>query len=483
MESFFSLLDRHVQVTNSLLCIGLDPHPDDLPEPTAAAAVEYCLRLIKATARYAAAFKPNAAFFELYGPEGWAALKIVIEAVRAESHRIGSVIPVILDAKRGDIASTADAYAASTFEHLGAHAVTLSPYLGHDSLAPFLKDREKGVFLLCRTSNPGSRDLQELVLADGRALFEAVADLANGWNTSNNIGLVIGATQPEALARIRARAPQAWFLAPGVGAQGGDLQAALMAGLRADGMGVLVPVSRAIARADDPERAAAELRDAIETIRHGVRRARSEEQGATGEERGAKGEIAQLAQDLVESGCVKFGSFKLKSGLISPIYLDLRLLISHPAALRRAAKMYADVLKDLSFDRLAGLPYAALPIGTAVALEMDRPLIYPRREVKEYGTQAAIEGAYSAGETVAIIDDLATTGGTKIEAVEKLTAAGLMVRDIVVLVDRESGARETLMQAGFRLHAVATIRQLLPHWRRTGVLSAEQEQAVLEFLK
>lgn len=483
MESFFSLLDRHVQVTNSLLCIGLDPHPDDLPEPTAAAAVEYCLRLIKATARYAAAFKPNAAFFELYGPEGWAALKIVIEAVRAESHRIGSVIPVILDAKRGDIASTADAYAASTFEHLGAHAVTLSPYLGHDSLAPFLKDREKGVFLLCRTSNPGSHDLQELVLADGRALFEAVADLANGWNTSNNIGLVIGATQPEALARIRARAPQAWFLAPGVGAQGGDLQAALMAGLRADGMGVLVPVSRAIARADDPGRAAAELRDAIETIRHGVRRARSEEQGATGEERGAKGKIAQLAQDLVESGCVKFGSFKLKSGLISPIYLDLRLLISHPAALRRAAKMYADVLKDLSFDRLAGLPYAALPIGTAVALEMDRPLIYPRREVKEYGTQAAIEGAYSAGETVAIIDDLATTGGTKIEAVEKLTAAGLMVRDIVVLVDRESGARETLMQAGFRLHAVATIRQLLPHWRRTGVLSAEQEQAVLEFLK
>ncbi|MBL8092544.1 MAG: orotidine-5'-phosphate decarboxylase [Anaerolineales bacterium] len=483
MESFFTLLDRHVQVTSSLLCIGLDPHPDDLPEPTAAAAVEYCLRLIKATARYAAAFKPNAAFFELYGPEGWACLKIVIEAVRAESNRIGSVIPVILDAKRGDIASTADAYAASTFEHLGAHAITLSPYLGHDSLAPFLKDRERGVFVLCRTSNPGSHDLQELVLADGRALFEAVADLADGWNTSNNIGLVIGATQPEALARIRARAPQAWFLAPGVGAQGGDLQAALTAGLRADGMGVLVPVSRAIARADNPGLAAAELRDAIETIRHGARRARSEERGATGEERGAKGEIAQLAQDLVESGCVKFGSFKLKSGLISPIYLDLRLLISHPAALRRAAKMYATVLKDLSFDRLAGLPYAALPIGTAVALEMDRPLIYPRREVKEYGTQAAIEGAYAAGETIAIIDDLATTGGTKIEAVEKLTAAGLIVRDIVVLVDRESGARETLMQAGFRLHAVATIRQLLPHWRRIGALTAEQEQAVLEFLK
>ncbi len=482
MESFFTLLDRHVQVTNSLLCIGLDPHPDDLPEPTAAAAVDFCLKLIQATSRYAAAFKPNAAFFELYGPEGWAGLKTVIDAVRAASDRNGSVIPVILDAKRGDIASTADAYARSTFTELGAHAVTLSPYLGQDSLSPFLTNREKGVFLLCRTSNPGSRDLQELTLEDGRALFEAVADLAQAWNASDNIGLVIGATQPEALARIRARAPKAWFLAPGVGAQGGDLEAALGAGLRDDGMGVLVPVSRAISRAEKPGLAAAELRDAIESIRYGVQRTRREARAAKGDGGAADPAIGQLAKDLVDSGCVKFGSFKLKSGLISPIYLDLRLLVSHPAALRRAARLYARLLAGLSFDRLAGLPYAALPIGTAVALEMNRPLIYPRREAKEYGTQAAIEGAYQPGETIAIVDDLATTGGTKLEAVEKLTAAGLNVRDIVVLVDRESGARETLTRAGFQLHAVATIRQLLPHWRQLGVISAEQEQAVMTFL-
>ncbi len=481
MESFFTLLDRHVQVTNSLLCIGLDPHPDDLPEPTAAAAVQFCLDLIKATSRYAAAYKPNAAFFELYGPEGWAGLKTVIDAVRQASNRLGTVIPVILDAKRGDIASTADAYAKSTFEELGAHAVTLSPYLGQDSLAPFLTDREKGVFLLCRTSNPGSRDVQELVLDDGRSLFEAVADLAHAWNTSNNIGLVVGATQPEALVRVRARTPKAWFLAPGIGAQGGDLEAALTAGLRDDGFGMLLPVSRAISRAKDPGSAAVELRDTIESIRHRVQRERA---AAKREGRGAKSDadVAQLAQDLVESGCVKFGSFKLKSGLTSPIYLDLRLLVSHPAALRRAAKQYARLLEGLSFDRLAGLPYAALPIGTAVALEMDRPLIYPRREVKEYGTKAAIEGAYEPGEIVAIVDDLATTGGTKLEAIEKLTAAGLNVRDVVVLVDRESGARETLMQAGFRMHAVATIRQLLPHWRASGALTAEQEQEVLAFL-
>ncbi len=162
METFFSFLAKRVEDCSSLLCVGLDPHPADLPAPTAAAAREFCLRLIKATARYAAAFKPNAAFFELYGPEGWVVLKDVIAAVQDESNRLGSMIPVILDAKRGDIASTAEAYAKSAFENLGAHAITLSPYLGKDSIDPFLSYKEKGVFLLCKTSNPGAADLQDL---------------------------------------------------------------------------------------------------------------------------------------------------------------------------------------------------------------------------------------------------------------------------------------------------------------------------------
>src|SRR5512135_3222701 len=125
--------------------------------------------------------------------------------------------------------------------------------------------------------------------------------------------------------------------------------------------------------------------------------------------------LSVLAADLIASGCVRFGEFKLKSGLISPFYLDMRRLVSFPDALRRVAKAYAELLGGLTFDRLVGIPYAALPIGTAVALEMNRPLIYPRREAKEYGTRAAIEGAYDPGETAVVIDDLATTGETKIE--------------------------------------------------------------------
>jgi orotidine 5'-phosphate decarboxylase subfamily 2 len=269
METFFSFLAKRVDDCSSLLCVGLDPHPSDLPAATADAARTFCLRLVKATAAYAAAFKPNAAFFELYGPEGWAALTDVIAAVQAESDRLGSMIPVILDAKRGDIASTAEAYAKSAFENLGVHAITLSPYLGRDSIDPFLAYKEKGVFLLCKTSNPGAADLQDLpVLAgtDARPpipLHVHIAHLAQTWNTGNNIGLVVGATQPAALARIRSAAPDLWFLVPGVGAQGGDLETALASGLRADGKGMLINVSRGISRAENQARAAAEIRDEI----------------------------------------------------------------------------------------------------------------------------------------------------------------------------------------------------------------------------
>jgi uridine monophosphate synthetase len=182
---------------------------------------------------------------------------------------MGSMIPVILDAKRGDIATTAEAYAKSAFESLGAHCITLSPYLGKDSIDPFIQNSEKGVFLLCKTSNPGSGDLQDLMVTrdNGQSsmihLYEHVAKLAQEWNTKNNIGLVVGATHVDATKRIRAAAPDLWFLAPGVGAQGGELESALKVGLRKDGKGMLIPVSRGIARAEKPGLAAAELRDQI----------------------------------------------------------------------------------------------------------------------------------------------------------------------------------------------------------------------------
>ncbi|MGE5140901.1 MAG: orotidine-5'-phosphate decarboxylase [Rudaea sp.] len=461
MSSFFDLLTSRALSAGSLLCVGLDPR-----ESSAAEARDACFRLIDATAEYTAAFKANSAFFEVFGAEGVSALAEV-------AAHIPERIPFILDAKRGDIADTAEAYAAAAFDRLGAGAVTVSPYLGGDSIEPFLRRPERAAFVLCKTSNPGAGEFQSIG-ADGRALYEEVAAHASRWNVHGNVGLVVGATDPEALSRVRALAPSLWFLVPGIGAQGGELEQAMAAGLRDDGLGMLVNVSRSVARAADPSAEARRTRDAINACRE-IRPNR--------DALVRPDPLSRLAAELVKSGCVRFGDFKLKSGIASPIYLDLRRLVSNPAALKEVARAYARVLSDLSFDRLAGIPYAALPIATAIAMEMDRPMIYPRREAKDYGTRAEIEGEWTLGEKIVVVDDLATTGGTKIEAIRKLEAAGLQVKDVVVLIDREQGGQEALAAAGYRLHAVATLTHLLELWREGGAITAAQYDQVKEFLE
>jgi len=192
--------------------------------------------------------------------------------------------------------------------------------------------------------------------------------------------------------------------------------------------------------------------------------------------------LSTLADSLLEAGCIKFGEFTLKSGLKSPIYIDLRQIISYPKLLEQVGTAYLPVLEKLQFDRIAGLPYAAIPIATAISLAGNYPMIYPRKEVKAYGTKAEIEGEYHAGETIVVIDDLATTGGSKFEAIEKLTGAGLVVKDVVVLVDRQSGAKESLAEAGYAMHAVLTISEMLDHWEGTEKIEKGKIEATRKFL-
>jgi uridine monophosphate synthetase len=189
-----------------------------------------------------------------------------------------------------------------------------------------------------------------------------------------------------------------------------------------------------------------------------------------------------LADGLLSAGCIKFGEFTLKSGLKSPIYIDLRQIISYPKLLADVSQAYLPIISNLQFSRIAGLPYAAIPIATAISLAGNYPMIYPRKEVKAYGTKAEIEGEYHADETVLVIDDLATTGGSKFEAIEKLTSAGLVVKDVIVLVDRQSGAKEALEQAGYSMHAVLTITQLLDYWEETGKVGKDKIEETRQFL-
>ncbi len=466
---FFANLEKRAREIDSLLCVGLDPHVEQLPEPTAAAAATFCLNLIEATRDVALAYKPNAAFFERFGADGVAALVQVITAIPDE-------IPVVLDAKRGDISSTARAYADAVFNAMGAQAVTLNAYLGYDAVEPFVQDPDRGVFVLCKTSNAGSSDLQDLEVGDGVTLYEHVAALCSEWNENDNVGVVVGATHADALARVRAAAPGLWILAPGVGAQGGDLNAALAAGLRADGMGMLVPVSRGISKAADPGAAARKLRDQINTARAAAARNTGVRASRPLDPR------ASLAAALLDIECVKFGEFTLKSGKVSPIYIDLRRLISSPAVLAEVAEAYVDLLDDLNFDHIAALPYAALPIGTAVALAGDWSMVYPRKEAKEYGTKVAVEGVFGRGDTAVVVDDLATTGASKFEAFAQLEQAGLAVRDVVVLIDRESGAPDALQEAGYQMHALYTLTELLDIWEADGRVPAPQIAATRAFL-
>ena len=248
--SFIQDLLAAQQRRDSLLCVGLDPEPARFPEPwrgDAARIFDFCARIVDATKDLVIAFKPQIAHFAAHRAEDQ------LERLIAHIRRVAPDVPVILDAKRGDIGSTAEQYAHEAFERYQADAVTLSPFRGFDSIEPYLRWPGKGAFLLCRTSNPGGDELQAQLLASGERLFEYVARLAAGpWNRNAQLGLVVGATHPTEVERVRALAPTLPLLIPGVGAQGGDAAAAVRAGWR-PGAPILVNSSRAVLYASSDE--------------------------------------------------------------------------------------------------------------------------------------------------------------------------------------------------------------------------------------
>jgi orotidine-5'-phosphate decarboxylase len=262
--NFREKLEQAWERSGSLLCVGLDPDPARMPIDDVA---EFNLRIIEATHDLACAYKPNVAFYEALGPErGYAALRRTLDAI--PSHII-----TIADAKRGDVEHTARAYVRAFYDDLGFDAATVNPYLGHDSVAPWIERPEKAAILVCRTSNPGAPDFQDLQ-TDGRPLYEAVAERARTWDKHGNVGLVVGATYLAEMRRVRAICPGMPILVPGIGAQAGALEDAVRAGLDAQGRGLIVNASRGITYASGgadfaqaARREALRLRDEINRVR------------------------------------------------------------------------------------------------------------------------------------------------------------------------------------------------------------------------
>ncbi|MBI2768300.1 MAG: orotidine-5'-phosphate decarboxylase [Burkholderiales bacterium] len=251
--TFIDRLQAAQRSNGSMLCVGLDPEPSRFPaalQGDAQRIYDFCARIVDATADLVIAFKPQIAYFAAHRAEGQ------LEKLMEHMRRAAPHVPVILDAKRGDIGSTAEQYAREAFERYGADAVTLSPFMGFDSVQPYLKSPDKGAFLLCRTSNPGGDDLQNQRLSsvEGQPLlYEHVARLAQGpWNLNGQLGLVVGATYPAEIERVRQVAPTLPLLIPGVGAQGGDAVATVKAGWR-EGAPIVVNSSRAILYASSGE--------------------------------------------------------------------------------------------------------------------------------------------------------------------------------------------------------------------------------------
>ena len=270
--SFARSLTDAWQRTGSLLCVGLDPEPARFPGALANRAdkiFEFCRDIVDATAPYASAFKPQIAYFAAHRAEDQ------LEALIAHIHDTHPGLPVILDAKRGDIGSTAEQYAREAFERYRADAVTVNPYMGFDSIEPYLAHEGRGVIVLCRTSNAGGSDLQFLTTSDGTPLYQVVARLAaEKWNAKGQLGLVVGATFPKEIETVRGIVGEMPLLIPGIGAQGGDVEATVRAGRTANGAGMLINSSRAIiyaSKGDDYAQAAADAakktRDAINQYR------------------------------------------------------------------------------------------------------------------------------------------------------------------------------------------------------------------------
>ena len=477
--NFFDKLNKAIASNQSLLVVGLDPNPELMPSHYNKSGSiidnlgDWLQFQIAETKDLVCAYKPTFGFYEALGAPGLELLQKTLTAIPQH-------IPIILDAKHSDL-NTSTLFARTIFEQWQVDAVTLSPYAGQDQVAPFLVYPGKAVFILCCTSNQGAIALQHYPTPESPFYLQVVKE-AKTWGTPEAVALEVGTTNANILSRIRATAPERVILARSIWAEGGcDLTQILTAGLNANGEGLLVPVPLEMLISEQPSVAIQPLREAVNQVRNQVI---------------ANGSTCELwmpdvcllnqhpQQDLIlqlyDIGCILFGSFVQASGATFPYYIDLRKIISNPQIFHQIISAYADILKVLNFDRIAGIPYGSLPTATGLSLRLNYPMIFPRKEVKAHGTRRVIEGNFHPGETVVVVDDILISGKSVMEGAQKLQSAGLKVDDIVVFMDHEQGVKDKLKDNGYRAHSVLTISEITQTLYQAGRINEEQFKLLAE---
>ncbi len=469
-------LHESIVSQQSILCVGLDPVYEKLPERNKTGDVardifEYNRAIIDGAAPFAAAFKPQYKCYSAEGEAGITALRQTCEYIKQNY----PLIPVILDAKYADVGHVLERCAHEAFDLFGVDAVTAMPAPGRQALAPLIMRAGRGCFMVVRTSNPGAGELQDIETATGELLYRVIAHrIATEWNDTGSIGLVAPATDPAVLAEVRRAAPHLPILCPGVGAQGGDLEAAVDAGLDPNGAGLLINVSRAVMEAPDPGRAAREWRDRLEAART---RHRDEVKRPT--------DLEEVVTELFKIGAIRFEPVTLKSGLVSPYYNNLRILSAYPQLLRRVARLMGEKMRDSGVqpDVVVGIAEAGIPLAVALSQHTGLPGGYVRSAPKAHGTKRMVEGVWTPGATAVLVDDVVSDGASKLEVMDHLREAGLNVRDIVVLVDRGQGGQRVMERNGLRCHAVATMDEVLDILRRNGEITDEQVAESRRFMR
>jgi uridine monophosphate synthetase len=474
LMTFAEKLDAAIGRNASLLCLGLDPNPEMLPSSADRSAAPSLLELkswleivVERTKNLVCAYKPTLGFYLALGAEGLDLLAAVLSCIPAN-------IPVILDAKHSDL-NTASQLSTTFFERWQVDAITVNPYVGQEGITPFLLYPNRAVFVLTHTSNPSAAAIQSYPTVE-EPLYLAVVKTVQTWGSWEQLGLEVGTTNPAVLAQVRALAPERTILARSIWSESLDLRSILAAGLNRAGTGLLLPVPQDwLGQTDILEQQVDGLRQEIEDLRSQLSLGPSTcnlwqpellQPNLTPNQ--------ELIVRLYDIGCLLFGSYVQASGAVFPYYIDLRRIISDPQLFHQVLSAYAIVTAPLQFDRIAGIPYGSLPTATGLSLKLNRPMIYPRKEVKAHGTRRLVEGHFESGETALVIDDVLITGKSVLEGIHKLESSGLRVTDLVVLIDHEGGVRAKMHERGYQAHSVFTLSEISQTLYQTGRISETQ---------